>query len=305
MRFKKWGVVFLMVIALVFSACEESDDSGSDSTEVGMGTVSGELSFVDGSGNGIEGTLKYSVYLLTTEKFSEWNNNGDPSSYASYRNEDVDFISTASVYKTEYSIADVEAGSYHVLAMAWDATDTSGEPDLYGDTSSTGAITVAADLTTTANLSVVQMSGSGGGSGDTYTVTFSVDGTTMTLVNGITSGGQGGYPSASYNTTYSETTIYAYKEDTPFSSAMTPGNVGIIIKDIALNAAGTVTNASIVYFNEIGTMFTAGNVEVTISEYGAENAKIKGTFKGTTVSTGSTTKTIGDGTFTVINTGNE
>lgn len=184
--------------------------------------------------------------------------------------------------------------------MAWDASDTDGEPELYTDTSSTGAITVTADQTTSVNLTV----GPTGGSGDTYSVTFSVDGTSMTLENGITSGGEGGYPSASYNQSDSETTIYAFKEDTPYSEPLTPGGVGIIIKDIALNAAGTVTNASIVYYDESGSMYTASNVEVTISEYGAENESIKGTFKGTTVS-GSSTKTIGDGTFTVINTGNE
>ncbi len=303
MAFKKFGVILLMILVLgFFTSCDDSSDSDSDddTTTETTGTVSGTLSFVDGSGGGVAGTVKYSVYLMTTAKFTEWNNSGDPSSYASY-SKDGEFISTASVYKTDYSIAEVEPGDYQVLAMAWDASDATGEPDLYADTSSTGAITVTAGETKTVDLSVGPMPGSG----DTYVVSFSVDGTTVTLENGLTSGGEGGYPSAGYDS--DKTTIYAFKDDLDFTTFASTGATGegLLIFTSKINATGTVTDGQLKYYDASGKMYAATNVEVTITEYGAEDESIKGSFKGATVTDGTNTKSIGDGTFTVVNTGSE
>jgi hypothetical protein len=135
---KRIVLIFAAVLAvsLVMAGCEAAglggDDDGDSSAS---GTISGTLEFVNADGSAVESDLTYYVSAMTQEQLLEWQNAdaGDPSSYETASAQGVT-TSTASDNTAEYSVSDVPADDYYVVAFAWVTTsfDSGGEPDYAG-----------------------------------------------------------------------------------------------------------------------------------------------------------------------------
>ena len=135
-------------------------------------------------------------------------------------------------------------------------------------------------------------------SGPKYFISFTEGSSEVTFSDGFTE--TDGYPVASFDTTDSESSIYA--ADGELSYSAWPPDDGIMLSGFSGKIAGTDT-VDIAYYKD-GTAYV-GTVSMTISEYGDEGEEVTGTFATCTVTAGSDSITLSDGSFTVYNSGDE